>query len=332
MVHAIGLATFTIYFTFIFTNKVTGALFGMVISFFLTNLYWYLKSSINLKFIFDVSIAKKIFFIGLPIITIGFLDLIFITSDRFLIASFLGISQVGYYSLGIMINGIYCIIPGTFASTINQRLIQNNSSNRNAESSILVTKSTLIMSILMLCFINVGIFLLPTLIDIFLQKYIQSKNIIIYFIFSSYFFSISNICIGHLISLNKEVFNLKSLIILVCCLITTNFLLLKNGYGIEIIAISTGIFYTLYGLIFIFNSFYLIYQSLKIVFFKIVKLAIPFILLIFLFYIENVFLQLHSIIVSISLFFLNFICLFSCIIIIYSKQKIIDIAISLNFK
>lgn len=336
IIHALGLTFLTLFFSIIFTDKVLGALIGMALTFLITNFLWMLKSDFKLKLIFDKKIAYKIFQLGLPLIILGFLDLIFITIDRWLIASFLGITQVGYYSLGIMVNGIFNLIPGTISSTINQRLIQNYTTEKKLETAVLISKSILVMKFVMLLIINAGIFLLPIIIDGILPKYIHSKNIIIIFVFASYFFAISTICTNHLISLNKQTYNIKILLFLIFSSFSFNYLLLKIGCDINVIALSTSFFYTLYGIIFIFKSFSFIYDSFRSIFFKFMEILIPFLMLVLLFLLEKKFMNFNFLFLSLLSFVINFLFIVLYFLFFENRQNISSILRSLiynlNFK
>lgn len=323
--HSIYLTSFTVLFSYVFVDKVFGALFGMFISFLITNVYWLYKNNYGFNFVYHDYIVRKIFYLGFPIIILGFLDLLFITTDRWLIASFLGIKQVGYYSLGIMISGIYNLIPGTISSTINQRLVQNFSSNNNDENTKIITKSMLIMKLIMLIIINIGVFFLPLIIYYFLPKFINSVDVVIVFIFSSYFYSISNICSNHLISVDKQIFNIKSLVILIVLSFTTNYCLLKFGYGIFSIAIVTSLFYTIYGIIFIYKSFITIYKSNTIVIQKFILIVLPHIILVILFLIEHYFFNMLSIVNALCLMMVNFLFLFGYTFKFENRSELVEI-------
>ncbi len=329
IIHALGLTFFTLFFSIIFTDKVLGALVGMALTFFITNVIWLFNSSYNLKFTLDKGITYKIFELGFPLIILGFLDLVFITIDRWLIASFLGIVEVGYYSLGIMVNGIFNLIPGTISSTINQRLIQNHTTDKGVETTALISKSILVMKFVMLVLINVGIFLLPLIIDFILPKYIHSKNVIVIFVFASYFFAISTICTNHLISLNKQTYNIKILLFLIFCSFCINYFLLKTGSNINEVALSTCLLYTLYGTIFIFKSYSILYCSLRSVVNNFIQVLTPFAVLVILFSIESIFLNFSTLSASFLSFLLNLIFIIFYFVYFENRQNILSIVGSL---
>lgn len=72
--------------------------------------------------------------LGLPFLLIGLSDLAFVTADRILISSFLDLTAVGYYSIGIFAFGLLSFVPNVVSTTMYPRLCEDaGAENRGSD-------------------------------------------------------------------------------------------------------------------------------------------------------------------------------------------------------
>lgn len=287
--HSIFLTVFVILFATVFDNKVFGALIGIALSYLVILFFWGMVGSYLFPLKINMKSLHNVFNLGFPLILIGILDSIFISIDRWMIASALNVDAVGYYAVGIMINGIFCLIPGSLASALYPQMLERFSAKQNtaAGNSLLLNPLRAIAAV-MLVLICFGIYVLPVMIQFFLPKYTISITVIIVFIFGSFIFSLSSIAGNYLISINKQKLLAYVLIVAIIIVLIINSLVLNAGFDIIGVAIGTVIGYSFYGLCYLFLALRFALESTFKTIRFLVNLIIPYIIMIAAFMLTNV--------------------------------------------
>lgn len=235
-----------IYF---FANPILGALIGLGSSVLSVLIYWVYKGKYTFHFKIDWKIAKRCFFLGIPILGIGVLESLTVSVDRIFIATSMPAKELGYYALGIMISGMVSLIPGSIASVLYSTMLERFSVNRNPKdvAGLLIGPMRMMWAVIVILIAGI-IILIPAAINLFLPKYIPSIPIMQLLIFGSFFQSSSHVPGQFIIAVNKQ----KFIIFLQICSLATVFvvdsILIYFKFGLIGIAIGTVVGNIIYGI------------------------------------------------------------------------------------
>ena len=278
---SISSAVFVLSLAFLFYDRVVGALTGLAVANIVVVGYWFIRMKYRFPLQIDFSIIRRSFGIGIPLIIVGVLNIAFISIDRWLIAANLGITVLGYYALGIMVNNMISLIPGSVASTLYPKMLERFAVRKNPADSAKMLLGTFrlggIVMLIVICAVSFG---LPLLIKFFLPKYLSSVVIIKILVLGSFFYSLSTIAGTYLISIDRQ----RVLIFIQTALIGVSILsyslALKLGCGISTVAVVTACVYSIFGISYIWSGVYLVKgQKYRETLRFMMGLIIPFVLM-----------------------------------------------------
>lgn len=272
---------FILSLAFLFRERVLGALFGLAVANIVVIGYWFLRMEYRFPLQINFSFVRKSFAIGIPLIIVGMLNVAFISIDRWMIAANLGITVLGYYALGIMVNNMISLIPGSVASTLYPKMLERFAVRKNSTDSANMLLGTLrlggIVMLIVICAVN---FSLPLLIKFFLPKYLPSVLAIKILVLGSFFYSLSTIAGIYLISIDRQRLLIAIQTTLIAVLILSYSIVLKLNYGIAAIAVVTAIGYSIFGFSYICSGVYLVKgKEYREIFRFMAGLVVPFVLM-----------------------------------------------------
>jgi len=152
----------------------------------------------------------------------------------------LGVTMLGYYALGIMVNNMISLIPGSVASTLYPKMLERFALRKDPSDSanllLIGLRLSAIVMLITICEVSFG---LPVFIKICLPKYLPSVLIVKVLVLGSFFYSLSTIVGIYLVSVNRQ----RSLIFIQAILIGLSIILysvvLKLKFGI--LAVAAGL-------------------------------------------------------------------------------------------
>jgi O-antigen/teichoic acid export membrane protein len=250
-----------IYF---FPNPIIGGLIGLGLAILVVLLYWAFKGHYVFPYKISWGIVKRCFFLGIPILGIGILESLTVSVDRIFVASSMNATQLGYYALGIMISGMVSLIPGSVASVLYSTMLERFSVNRDPKdvASLLIGPMRMMWALLVILICGIVV-LIPTVITLFLPKYIPSIPVMQLLIFGSFFMSSSHVPGMFIIAVNKQ----KFIIILQICslgiVLLVDAVLVYFNLGLIGIAIGTICGYIIYGIGYTSIALYSVYRNYK---------------------------------------------------------------------
>lgn len=238
------------------TFGLIGAFIGLIVCYVPSLVYLYLNGE-RIYFSWDYEEIFKLIKIGFPLMLAGLLMTLFISIDRWIIISFIGIDQLGYYTFVIGITGVITIIPQKIASFLSQYIREAVGADVDIKIIIKATGIVYFLCLVLLapCILMIyhsGIYLISG----FLVEYKESIPLFDVLIYASFFLTTyyfySQLLVG--LNLRKELLISQGLSLIF--LIFANFLALKLGYGLMGIA-----FASLCGSLFL--SFSVVYAAYK---------------------------------------------------------------------
>lgn len=272
---------------YLLENKILAALISTLFSFILPFLYfiypfqYYFIDRITLKT--SLIILKN----GFPILIVGFLDIVFMSIDKFFLSFFYGLEKLGFYSIGVLFLSMTSSLYGTYGSTLYPGMIEKFTRKGYDSASRSIILLPIILTSLSLQFIILAsLAFVPSLITIFLPKYLNSINLICYFILGSYFFSIASVCLFYLNSINQTNVIKKIQIISILVISTECIVIVYFKLDYSWISIATLIGYFFYGfsiLNFTLNKI-LIYNKILIRNLRL-KMTLPYFVIVLIYFI-----------------------------------------------
>ena len=259
VVFSIGSTLFILLGAFLFHDRVLGALIGLAIAHVIILVYWFLKLKYRFPMKIEFGTIRRSFVIGIPLIIVGVLDVVFISIDRWIIVANLGVTTLGYYALGIMLNNLISMIPGSVSSTLYPKMLERFAVRKNpADSANMFLGALRLGSMVMLVVICGVSFGVPVFIMAFLLKYSPAIFIIKILILGSFFYSLATIAGVYLISIDKQKWLMVIQSILIVVSLSLYALVLKLKYGIVAVALVTAIVYTFFGISYVSAGVYLV--------------------------------------------------------------------------
>ena len=188
--------------------------------------------------------------IGFPIMMVGLLYSFLTTLDRWIILHFLGIKQLGYYTLSIMVVGIFTLAPSAISQQIYPIMARAFGQNSNLSDLIRWCIRQIVMGIgITIPLLLFMFFVFPFFVKTYLYEYypgLLSMKItligMVFFPLASAFGNILNV-------INKQVYYMivQFFVLLVNLLVST--FLIYRGWGINGVALGTSVSYLVYVLL-----------------------------------------------------------------------------------
>jgi len=275
--------TFSLQVSFSILWGLKGAVIGFMLNETLICLFSSLMGIKHLGFVkydFDFRYVKRLVTIGFPITIVRWFFIIQTSFDRLIIASLLGKTAVGYYGLGVAITSIFILIPQAIAKVLYPKINERFGKNLNKQDLIpLIKTPTNLLCIFIPIIISIIVFVLPFIYFDLLSKYRPGLFSARILVLGTYFSSLLRNGTNFLIATNQSKLYLRHVTISFIFNILGNYTLIKLGYSIGGVAVSTVLS------VFILNSlvWVSVYKNLgydrfrKI--YELFKLYIPFIYL-----------------------------------------------------
>lgn len=239
--------------------KLNGFIVGYSISLFIALIFVYYKSPIKYRIYLKLDYSKNLIRIGFPIMAVGVAYTLFNTLDRWIIGLMLDSTQLGYYSLSIIIFGSMILLPKIISQQIYPRMAYDWGKYRSAMGlEKWAKKQTLYTSYIVYVLVPISIIFIPFLIDFLLPEYREGILSVKIIMFAALFLPFSAGWGNVLNIINKQAYYLIVIIISILINLILNYYFVINGYGIEGVALSTVLSFGLYCvLIMLIGKFFL---------------------------------------------------------------------------
>jgi O-antigen/teichoic acid export membrane protein len=183
------------------TNAMAGLLVGQAIS----SLLVYMLCQTRLTPVMKRRELRMAFVAGFPLLVVGFIDMFFVTVDRWILSSYGDPTEFGFYSLAVMVCGVLTLFSGVVSSFTYTRMIEMNASKENAETGFkLFENSHDLLSLLLLLLIILLWQLVPFMVEHFAVRYVEAIPLLKVLTFGYYFLALAGACGSYAISCNKQ--------------------------------------------------------------------------------------------------------------------------------
>lgn len=218
-----------------------GLIASLILGAMLKGFYIFYKTDYHFKWIWDFIELKRLVGIGFPII-FGLILMTFYNSiDRFFIIKYLDTRQLGYYALGLTVAKFLLIIQNGVYGVLEPKVyrLYGEKGEIGALKDI-VWEPVYLMSLFYPLLVGLAYIGVPYLLYLFLPNYLPSLNCIRIMILGSYAFTLVEGAYTFIVTINRQGFIVKVTGIGILINIIFNYLLIKQGWGIEGVALATA--------------------------------------------------------------------------------------------
>lgn len=231
------------------SNKLVGALLGMLIA----QAAIVIVLLINAGYVFRFRISglhiKNAFNVGLPILIVGLVDMVLISMDKWLISWYLTDIDLGLYAFGLIFSSLISTLPVSFIQVIYPRIIENYSINKSYVSSgTLALRAIPLIAYGVIVCVVIANALVPFLISIFFPQYKEALPIVNILIQGGLFLSLTHAAAAYLIAVDRQNSLLYIQLSAIVVGFTVSLIGLNIGKGIYAVALGTVSSYAIYGL------------------------------------------------------------------------------------
>jgi O-antigen/teichoic acid export membrane protein len=231
-----------------------GVYLSAVITFIVLILYVRLRYPFRhhgkFKFPIFFDLVKK----GFPIMIFNLSSVLISSTDKLIIAYFLGTEQLGYYGIAVIVLNFLMQIPGASREVLEPRLMQRldqHSKEENLREYFL--RPLIHAAYFMPLMIGPVFIILPVVISFLLPRYVHGIEATQIISIGSYFLSMMYLARGIVVANNLQLRASLIMLLVIIVNITLGTMLVISGRGINGVAISCSIsFFLLYVSLFIF--------------------------------------------------------------------------------
>lgn len=225
-------------------------LWGVIAAFFLAHLlvifYFKKKYDTWFKLRFNTEKAKALLKIGIGLFILSSMMVLLRTVDKAIIAWFLNMEQVGFYSIGVVISSFLYLFPSAIIDVIYPRMLirlgETNSTTKVKRHALL---PNIFLSHILPFIIGVVYMLVPLVIRFITPQYISAIGTSRILLLGAFFFSLYFSPVRVLIAVKKYKLAIAGALFALLVNIVVNYFMVTNGYGIDGVAMGTLFSYVL---------------------------------------------------------------------------------------
>lgn len=265
-----------IYFS---QEKLAGAVYGLALGQVVSTIFIIAISRERLRLSFQIWSLKGTLKEGFPILLIGFLDMIFVSADRWILSTKTSPENLGFYSFSVMICGVMLIISGVLSNLIYTRLIEINVDSNDGKASFILFRTSLVILSYILLGIVCGIWSFGDLFILtFASKYASSVPVLNIQCIGYFFLSLSTICSSYAIAISSQIAIVKRQVIAIVILVLLGSLLFTHFEDLSLFAWGVCLSITFLFLLNLTLAYRVAEQSYLGLFLNLLKIAAPLLL------------------------------------------------------
>lgn len=202
----------------------------------------YIRRQINykLKFSFDLNGILSYIKFGFPLFVVTLLLVILNSVDKIMIASMLGLEQLGFFSIAFMAKSYNDEISKNITHIITPHFFEDwGKSEDPLKNSKYVTTVTIIVSYFMVLLLGSVFIVAPVFITYVLPKFIPGITAMKLYIIASFFSALMPFSSQFLIAVRKQYSLMPIMIFTIILNVIFNYVFIRNGFGISGVAAAT---------------------------------------------------------------------------------------------
>jgi O-antigen/teichoic acid export membrane protein len=241
-------AIFITAFAWLDSDRLRGAMIGLLASYVVVVAFWFGAGGYRFRPRLSVAPLRAAMALGLPLILMGFLDVLFVSVDRWTIARAFSPDQLGYYAFGFMATSLLAVIPATVASVLYPRMLARYASTRDpAASRGLLLPPLRVISVMMVLVVAGAAVTLPPVVRAWLPKYTPSIPVIRMLLAPSLFLALGPFTGNYLVTVHRARLLIGVQLCATAASVVLNAIAARRG-DIVAVAAATSLSYVVYGI------------------------------------------------------------------------------------
>lgn len=229
--------------------KIYGFILALILSLIFNILFVRTRYAFNFKWNYDLKALKPLVSFGLPLMVLGLAITFFRSLDRIMIAKFLGFKMLGWYSIALMVTSYISNFPIAIGIVLLPHF-QEKYGEKDSSQDLgnYLTKSAFAVALampLLLAFIQLAA---PYGVTLFLPKFTPGLMAMKILILNMFFISLVPLYYDALITIKKHMLLFPIILVSIGLTAILDWLAIHQGYGIEGVAVTTGIGFFVYFL------------------------------------------------------------------------------------
>jgi O-antigen/teichoic acid export membrane protein len=230
--------------------KLEGVLLASIIAYSIIVLYVIKYEKLGIKLNLDLKKARSLIKIGFLPLIVGISWVIYTSIDKIMILKYLGKTELGYYSIGILLMELLVYVPQAIGFILMPYFLERYGQAKEIDKlKPYFIQTNIIITHIMPIIIGAVILIMPMLINHILPDYQKSLFVIPTLIITVFFSTLTSITNVFLISIDKEKDIIIYQVMTIAIAIGLNWLFISKGYGIYGVAIATLVTYMLFSYI-----------------------------------------------------------------------------------
>lgn len=240
---------FAIIFAYLHPNPLLGALWGLLLANVITVIYWITSASYRFSFSVSFKELREAFYLGVPLIFLGIVDMCFLSVDRWVIATKFSTQELGYYAIAIMVVNIMGLAATSLSNVLFPIMVEKFAQRKDlvGNENILLIPLNAVAAISPPVVFLIMTFL-PIFIELLIPKYVPAIPLVLIMLPSAFFLSMAVIAGTYVISINRQLNLIVVQIIAAGISVLLDNLFISYGYGIRGVAYGTFIAYLFSGI------------------------------------------------------------------------------------
>ncbi|MBI9092979.1 MAG: oligosaccharide flippase family protein [Desulfobacterium sp.] len=218
---------------------IVGAFASVIVSLSVMVFYFMKKAPGEAPGVFKGNVFRKLVRYGFPIMLFNVIAILIRTSDRIMVSWFLGMEELGYYSIAIMILGFLMNIPGVSREVIEPKIMARMGSGSSGPwIREFFVEPIINTAYLMPFLIGLVVFALPIFINRVLPVYVTGVFPAQILVVGGYFLALSHGVRGIIVAHNWQMQASVGMLFSLVCNIMASIAFIKAGLGI--VGVSLG--------------------------------------------------------------------------------------------
>lgn len=221
--------------------RLYGFMIAMTLSFIFNILFIYFHQPMSFRWNLNRIDLFSLIRFGFPLMFLTLLSTLFLTIDRIMVARFLGMESLGYYSIALMTSGFVFSFPNSIGIVMIPNVSEKFGETSNmADLKGYLEKSNLFFGNMMPFLVGAAWFAVPLAISILIPKFNPGIEAMKYLVLGAFFLAAAQPYLNFIVVVKKHI--LLAPIASLSCIFSIGaiFLSVRAGMGIEGVAMATA--------------------------------------------------------------------------------------------
>ena len=247
-----------------FFGDISGYIFGQSLTALIMVPVIYRLSPFQLKIKFSRGSFKRLSRIGMPLMGAGLLYILLTTVDRWVILAYLGVKDLGQYTVAILIFGVLSIVPIVISQQMYPRMAYRYGETGSSFSLFpMIVKQSLSAFAVTLPIIAIAYILIPFFVSEFMPQYSEGISPARILLIGLFFLPLVGGVANFLNTIDKQFYYMLVQAVAIVIQFVFAVLFVNLGWGLEGVAWAGATTYFLYTLFLCFTGCMIVMKKIR---------------------------------------------------------------------